>query len=264
MIGVPMIDSLAFKMGARRAVYRTVDTLVGTQWGPVGNVRTCQPLVALTFDDGPDPRWTPQILDILAEHNARASFFILVQNARRFPELVQRVVGEGHEVCLHGIDHQRLTGGSRRSTRLLLDAAASELAAISGAPVEFFRPPYGAQTVSTFLGERDAGLETVMWDVDSFDWRGLGEQEVSCGVIDRARPGSIVLLHDTLADDPECSFDRARSVRLIMDGLQRRSLRSATLSTLMASGICQRAAHFPLSIQSGKALRAGPGRHRRP
>jgi peptidoglycan/xylan/chitin deacetylase (PgdA/CDA1 family) len=209
--------------------------------------------VALTFDDGPDPRWTPRILDILAEYRSRATFFMLVQNARRFPELVHRVVAEGHEVALHGIDHRRLAGSSRRSTRLLLEPAAAELAEISGVPIKYFRPPFGAQTVGTFLGERDAGLETVMWDVDSFDWRELDEVKVASGVVDRAEPGTIVLLHDTLADDPECAFDRATTVQLIVDGLRRRSLQSTTVSTLMASGTVQRAAYFSLSIRQAFA-----------
>lgn len=243
-----MNDPLAYRMRVRRVAHRTVDALVGPRWGPVGNVRTDQPMVALTFDDGPDPRWTPKILDILAEHEFRATFFMLVENARRFPELVHRVVAEGHEVGLHGLDHRRLAGGSRRSTQLLLDAAASELAVIAGVPVKYFRPPFGAQTVSTFLGERDAGLETVMWDVDSFDWRAVDENEVAADVLGRAVPGSIVLLHDVLADNPECAFDRARTVRLVVAGLQGRSLCSTTISALMASGTVRRAAHFPLSI----------------
>jgi peptidoglycan/xylan/chitin deacetylase (PgdA/CDA1 family) len=248
-----MNDPFAHKSRVKRVAHRAVDTLGGARWGSVGTVRTAAPLVALTFDDGPDPRWTPRILDILAEYQSHATFFMLVQNARRFPELVHRVVAEGHEVALHGIDHRRLAGGSRRSTRLLLEPAASELAEISGVPIKYFRPPFGAQTVSTFLGERDAGLETVMWDVDSFDWRELDEVKVASDVVDRAEPGSIVLLHDTLADDPECVFDRATTMQLIVDGLRRRSLRSATVSTLMAAGSVQRAAYFSLSLRQAFA-----------
>ncbi|WP_317159568.1 polysaccharide deacetylase family protein [[Mycobacterium] appelbergii] len=242
-----------FTRRIQRAAHRTVDKLGGARWGSVGYVRTDEPLVALTFDDGPDPGWTPRILDILAEQDSHASFFMLVQNARCFPELVRRVVTEGHEVGLHGLDHRRLAGGSRRSTRLLLGAAASELAEITGMPVKYFRPPFGAQTVSTFLGERDAGLETVMWDVDSLDWRGLAEEKVASDVLDRAEPGSIVLLHDVLADNPACTFDRAKTVQLIVDGLQLRSLHSTTLSRLMASGTVRRSAYFSLSIRKSFA-----------
>ena len=84
-------------------------------------------MIALTFDDGPDPEWTPRILDILAGQQSHGTFFMLVENARAFPELVRRVVAEGHEVGLHGLNHRNLIGGSRRSTRRLLEGAASEL-----------------------------------------------------------------------------------------------------------------------------------------
>jgi len=249
-----MNDPFAHKRGVQRIAHRAVDTLVGARWGSIRNVRTDRPLAALTFDDGPDAQWTPRILDILAEHRVHATFFMLVENARRLPELVHRVVAEGHEVGLHGFDHRRLAGGSRRSTRRLLDAAASELATISGVPVKYFRPPFGAQTVGSFLGERDAGLETVMWDLDSFDWSGLEEWKVASEVVDRTEPGSIILLHDTLADNPECSFDRAMTVQLVVDGLQRRSLQSTTVSGLLASGEIRRAAYFSLSIRLSGAL----------
>jgi peptidoglycan/xylan/chitin deacetylase (PgdA/CDA1 family) len=207
--------------------------------------------VALTFDDGPDPEWTPRILDILARHQAHATFFMLVENARVLPELVRRVVAEGHEVGLHGLDHRNLAGGSRQSTRCLLEAAASELATISETPVTCFRPPFMAQTVATFLGARDAGLETVVCDLDSFDWSGLEEQQVASRVVVQAVPGSIVLLHDHRADAPQWAFDRSKTLQLIVDGLGRHSLHSTTVSRLVASGEIRRTAGFSLRAQLG-------------
>jgi peptidoglycan/xylan/chitin deacetylase (PgdA/CDA1 family) len=249
-----MNDPFARKSGLQRAAHCAVDAVVGTRWGSIRSVRTCQPLVALTFDDGPNSEWTPKILDILGKYRSHATFFMLVENARQLPELVHRVVAEGHEIGLHGYDHRRLAGGSRRSTRLMLAAAAAELATISGASVKYFRPPFGAQTVGSFLGERDAGLETVMWDLDSFDWSGLGEREVASEVIERTEPGSIVLLHDTLADDPDCAFDRAAAAELIVDGLRRRTLQSTTVSGLLESGQVRRAAYFSLSTWCGSGV----------
>jgi peptidoglycan/xylan/chitin deacetylase (PgdA/CDA1 family) len=240
------------KQTARRLAQRAADALVGTRLGSIHSVRTDQPLVALTFDDGPDPKWTPRMLDVLAGQQAHATFFMLVESARALPKLVRRVVAEGHEVGLHGLDHRSLAGGSRRSTRCLLEAAASELAAISGTPITYFRPPFCAQTVASFLGARDAGLETVVYNLDSFDWSGREEQQVASGVVIGAAPGSVVVLHDRLATDPRCAFDRSTTLQLVVDGLQRRSLHSTTLSRLIASGKVRRTAWFSLRAELGR------------
>ena len=227
-----------------RLTQRAVDALLATRLGSIRSVRTDEPMVALTFDDGPDPQWTPQILDILASKQMHATFFMLLENARAMPDLVRRAVSEGHEVGLHGVDHRSLIGGSRRATHWLLEEAAAELGTIAGMPVTWFRPPYNAQTIATFLGARDAGLDTVYCDLDSLDWSGLEEEQVAAGVVVRAAPGNIVLAHDRLADDPQCAFDRAKTMRLMVDGLDRRSLRSTTLTRLMAAGKTSRTALF--------------------
>ncbi len=103
--------------------------------------------------------------------------------------------------------------------------------------------------MGSFLGARDTGLETVVYDVDSFDWSGQEEGQVANGVVSQAKPGSIILLHDRLADDPLCGFDRAETVQLIVDGLHRRSLRSTTVSKLIGSGKPRRTAWF--SVRTG-------------
>jgi peptidoglycan/xylan/chitin deacetylase (PgdA/CDA1 family) len=249
-----MNTSFGLKLAARRAAQGAADVLVGTRLGSIRSVQTDQPLVALTFDDGPDPEWTPRILDVLATHMAHATFFMLVESARRLPKLVHRVVAEGHEVGLHGLDHRRLVGESRRSTRRLLDAAATELATISATPITYFRPPFGAQTLASLLGARDAGLETVLWDVDSLDWSGREERQVASEVVVGIAPGSVVLLHDRLADDAQCVFDRSMTVQLIVDGLQRRSLHSTTLPRLIASGKVRRTVSFSLRAQLGRQV----------
>jgi peptidoglycan/xylan/chitin deacetylase (PgdA/CDA1 family) len=228
----------------QRVTQRAADALLAPRLGSIRSVVTDEPMVALTFDDGPDPEWTSQILDILASQQSHATFFMLLENARKMPELVRRAVDEGHEVGLHGVDHRSLIGGSRRATRQLLEGAATELAAIAGRPVIWFRPPYNAQTIATFLGARDAGLDAVYCDLDSLDWSGLEEEQVAAGVVVRAAPGNIVLLHDRLADDPACEFDRAKTMRLLADGLARRSLRSTTLTRLLALGKISRTALF--------------------
>jgi peptidoglycan/xylan/chitin deacetylase (PgdA/CDA1 family) len=242
-VGAAVISPSVLRGGARALARGAVDVVAGTRFGSLQSVRTDEPLVALTFDDGPDSEWTRRILNILAVHQARATFFMVVHKARRLPDLVGRVIAEGHEVALHGMDHRSLAGLSRRYTRQLLTEAARELATISGTRVVYFRPPFGAQTVASFLGTRDAGLHPVVWDVDSLDWHGEDRQAAD-EVVSRVVPGSIALLHDGIADDIPRRGDRAKTLQLILNGLAQRSLRSTTVSRLQASGTPKRTAWF--------------------
>lgn len=228
---------------------RAVDALAGPYLGSVQRVSPTSTTVALTFDDGPDAECTPEVLDLLAAAGARATFFLLLPPARRWPGLVQRVVGEGHEIGLHGADHRSLAGLSRREVRDRLASARAELADLSGVPVGLFRPPFGAQTLRSFLGTRDAGLECVVWDVDSLDWRGGDELEVADRVDRTAGPGSIVLLHDGAADTPvpRSTRHRVRTAELVLDRLNARALRSTTVTHLLATGGVHRTIWFTRS-----------------
>lgn len=128
--------------------------------------------VALTFDDGPSPRWTPQILDILKANNVKATFFMLGQNARTYPSLVRRVVAEGHTVGNHSYSHPDMATLSRTSQASQLDSARRYIsAAVTGgyAPC-FFRPPFGSYNATTVRLARERGMSTVTWSRDTRDW----------------------------------------------------------------------------------------------
>src|SRR5215213_8276668 len=100
--------------------------------------------VGLTFDDGPDASVTPLLLDLLATHNAHATFFVLTDKATAQPALVRRMVDEGHEIALHFDSHHRLTEMPLKLARTRLRRARSELESLAG-PIRYFRPPFGAQ-----------------------------------------------------------------------------------------------------------------------
>jgi peptidoglycan/xylan/chitin deacetylase (PgdA/CDA1 family) len=246
-----VVESMRRILGprGRRAARHTVDALAGPWLGSIRRVRTNLPYVAVTFDDGPDLTWTPQVLDVLTDRACHATFFMLVCNARRHPELVRRMVAEGHEVALHGADHRSLVHLPRQAVRARLELAASELAAIAGAPVKLFRPPFGAQTLRSYLGTRDVGLDCVVWDLDSLDWCGGSEREVADSVITQATEGTIVLAHDGRAGidegaSPHPPFDRARMTELLIGGLARHGLRNITVSDLLAIGDVRRTVWF--------------------
>jgi peptidoglycan-N-acetylglucosamine deacetylase len=129
--------------------------------------------VALTFDDGPSPRWTPQVLDILKANHVHATFFMIGQNARGYPSLVRRVVAEGHTVGNHSYSHPNMTTLSSRLQAASMDNTTKYIsAAISGGYKPcFFRPPYGAYNSTTSRLAAARGMTMVTWSRDTRDWQ---------------------------------------------------------------------------------------------
>lgn len=148
--------------------------------------------VHLTFDDGPDPRWTPQVLEVLRRHGVPAVFFQVGQNVAAYPDLVAQVRSEGHLIGNHTWSHARLTDLRPRAIADQLDRTDAAL----GGRVRCVRPPYGA-TDPRVAGLVDArGQRTVLWDVDPADWAKPGAERIVRRVVTRVHDGSRILLHD--------------------------------------------------------------------
>ncbi len=153
--------------------------------------------LALTFDDGPDPKTTPAVLEALAEHGVRATFFLLHERARKHPDLVRALVASGHEVALHGGIHRH--AWLKNPLRLYgeLAEAKQALEGLAGTPVRHYRPPHGGWTWPLLLATRRLGLVPVQWEVEAGDWvPGASPKAVAAKVLARVRPGSIVVMHD--------------------------------------------------------------------
>ena len=202
--------------------------------GSVDAVRTTEPEVVLTFDDGPDPGGTPAVLAALAKHGATATFFVLLSRVRRHPDLVARVLAEGHEVGLHGVDHRPLPHFAYAEARARTAAAARELEALTGTPVRWFRPPYGAQTPLTWLAVRRAGLVPVMWGPTTWDWRDVPQDERVRKALQGARAGAVVLAHDAFAGAADGAVDDGRGLRA--PDVDRFDLVDRVLGTYAAAG----------------------------
>lgn len=217
----------------------------------VGSIHRSQSVrdVSLTFDDGPDPQVTPHLLDLLAERGTTATFFVLVDQARLHVPLVQRMVADGHEVALHGEDHRRLTEMSYRTAVHYVTLAREELERIAGRPVLLYRPPYGAQTLASYLAVRRCGLQVVTWSADAADWVDRSASEVASAALAQLTPGAILLLHERLEPDPlrgapTTSFDRVDVTRQILDGLSARGLGADTVGRLKYRDGVRRTAWF--------------------
>jgi len=126
--------------------------------------------IALTFDDGPNPEWTPRLLDILAKHDVKATFFMLGKFASVHSELVRRVAAEGHLIGDHSWSHPKLSYCPAQRIRDELKRTKDTLEQIVSAKVKFFRPPFGARRPAVFRIARELGLEPVLWNAMTDDW----------------------------------------------------------------------------------------------
>ena len=127
--------------------------------------------LALTFDDGPNPAFTPRLLDVLASHDVRATFFMVGSHAEAEPELVRRIVAEGHLIGNHSWSHANLALTSASRVREELARTSQMLEQIAGVPVRFFRPPFGARRPAVLRIARELGLEPVLWNAMTSDWK---------------------------------------------------------------------------------------------
>jgi len=152
-------------------------------------------LVALTFDDGPDNQFTPRVLDMLKQEGVPATFFMIGNRVRTFPDVVTRTVQEGHVIGNHTWDHSRLAGMAGKDIRRNIEAAQTAIAEVAGYRPLLFRPAYGDLTPADVPEITSAGVKIVFWSVDTLDWRGLNSQQVVAAVMGHAHPGAIVLQH---------------------------------------------------------------------
>lgn len=150
-------------------------------------------MVALTFDDGPNPKTTPALLDILKKHNTKATFFILGQNIAGNEGIIKRMVAEGHEIANHSWSHPNFTTLSSEQVKQEVEQTQSALEKITGQRPQMIRPPYGAVNQKVMEA---MNLPVMYWSVDSLDWKSRDAKAILEVVKTNTRPGSIILLHD--------------------------------------------------------------------
>ncbi|MEJ7760539.1 MAG: polysaccharide deacetylase family protein [Gemmatimonadaceae bacterium] len=200
-------------------------------FGPVlGHLPTRERQVSLTFDDGPNIDATPLILDALRDAGVKATFFILGRHAERWPELVQRVVKEGHQVGNHGYFHRKLHFKSPLYVKRDLFLGKRAIERASGATPAFFRAPHGFRSpwvtaIAAAMGERTIGWSLGVWDSDR-----PGAEQIVARTLNGVAPGSIVLLHD--GDGYNADGDRTQTAAAlpeIITGLRLRGYEFVTL-----------------------------------
>ena len=177
--------------------------------------------VALTFDDGPRPDFTPAVLELLAHAGADATFFLEGRRVEKHPDLVRRIVAARHEIGNHGFEHDEEPLGEQRRR-------CAEALAVCGIRTRLFRPPLGRLSAGQFLAAALSGYRTVLWSLDAHDsMRHEGKWAGPAPDYDAAGAGDIVLLHD---DNPVC----LRELPALLRCLKRKGLRAVSISELFA------------------------------
>jgi peptidoglycan/xylan/chitin deacetylase (PgdA/CDA1 family) len=191
-----------------------------------------EPAVAITFDDGPSPDTTPRVLDALRDAGVRATFFVLGKHAERHPEIVERMVRDGHEVASHGYSHgilvfappQQITWELLRTQRLLQDAGAP--------PVRWFRTPHGFRNPFVVRVARRLGYRVVGWTKGVFDTALPGADVIAQRSLKALRPGAILLLHDADGAGEGDRSQTAAALPAILAGVREAGLDAVTVSEL--------------------------------
>jgi peptidoglycan/xylan/chitin deacetylase (PgdA/CDA1 family) len=161
--------------------------------------KTSDKVVALTFDDGPDPENTPPVLDVLRQYGVQATFFCIGKRAEEQPAIVRRIQQEGHLVGNHSYVHTP-SFPLFSTTRMIADLQQSQqiLERITGTKITLFRPPYGVTNPMVRKAVHTLGYTVIGWSIRSFDTRKEGENRIFNRIVKQIRPGSVILLHDRL------------------------------------------------------------------
>lgn len=240
--------------GARavvRRVRKPVDAVTGPLLGSIISVASPDPILVLTFDDGPAPGVTEGLAQLVVDAGGSAVFFVLLTRARQEPGLLRDLAAAGHEIALHGLDHRRLPTLTRSAAQLWLQDGKAELEDLIGQEVRWFRPPHGAQNPRTRLQAQRAGLTTVLWSGTTWDWKDVSEADRMTKALADSRPGAILLAHDGTADATDLAaepkppeVDKFALLSALLDAWSERGLRTVTLSGALKTGMPVRRLSF--------------------
>jgi peptidoglycan-N-acetylglucosamine deacetylase len=179
--------------------------------------------ITLTFDDGPAGPYTEQVLDILRERKVQATFFVCGKNVERAPDILRRIVREGHAIGNHTYSHPFIYFRSRKQIAKEIDQAQEVIKEVLGIRPTLFRPPYGARWFGLMPVLRERGMQLVQWSDTGYDWK-LGSAGIVQATLKGLRPGAVILLHDGQETNAPAQVNRSETVRAlpaIIDGARK-------------------------------------------
>src|SRR6201982_3440565 len=212
---------------AKRATARETRATQEEPGTTFNSVHVDGPYIAMTFDDGPSATLTPKLLDLLAAHHIKATFFVIGENVAEHPEIAARAVREGHEIGNHSWSHPNFGRMSDNNVRSQLRRTDDAIRSATGKRPTLLRPPYGSITAREKRWIHDEfGYDIILWDVDPYDWKRPGPAVVRAPILKETRPGSIVLSHDIHPGTME-------AMPSTFDELQAKGFKFVTVSELL-------------------------------
>ncbi len=188
-------------------------------------------LVAITFDDGPESKYTPQILDILDEYNIKATFFVIGQNAEKYPDALKSIHEKGHEIGSHSWSHKYFPKLSQSAVEEEILKTQNIIEDITGEYRPIFRPPYGALEKQGRELVSSLGYNIVNWSVDTRDWAGTSEEQMMNYVKQQLKPGGIVLMHN--AGNPKSIENTIRFLPTMIEWITEQGYEFVTVSEIL-------------------------------
>ncbi|WFR64908.1 polysaccharide deacetylase family protein [Paenibacillus amylolyticus] len=190
---------------------------------------------ALTFDDGPDPHYTPRLLDLLRHHQAKATFFVVGEHAASHPELIRRIHDEGHLIGIHNYIHKTNWLMRPRTVRDQIQRTGQIIHEVTGVKTCYYRPPWGIMNLFDFFSKKERKI--VLWSSMFEDWRSrVGAQRLTERMLKELRGGEVMLLHDrgtTLGADAHAPEQMLQALEVVLQEAERLGLQSVRVDTLM-------------------------------
>jgi len=199
----------------------------------VWSVDTDEKVVAFTFDDGPNEIYTPQLLDIFAREEVKATFFLLGEHVEKYPEIVKRIHSEGHEIGNHSFSHSFLPLYTKSYVKRQIESTSALLEKTVGLTPSYFRPPMGLFTPSVLDAINESGMTAVVGEVYPRDPYKPGTDKIVERVLSRIEPGAIIILHDSGTFGKIDRSQTIAAVPIIIDRLRDRGYRFLTVGELM-------------------------------
>lgn len=211
------------------AVYVQVSDQINTN-GPIAiaATRTEQKVVALTFDHSWGNKFTPSILDTLKKNDTKVTFFIMGPWAKKFPEVAQRMVADGHEIASHGFKHENYGDRTPEWVKEDLQKAHAQIKEVTGVDATLMRPPNGHYSQKSLQATHEIGYKTIIWNVDSLDWKNPGRDVIVDRIMKRLKPGAIILMH--ASDTP---VQTAEALPILLEKIKAEGYQIVTVSELL-------------------------------